>query len=458
MNERSWDRLLKSIEDGLVVPVLGPQVLIDQDSKGSLQAQIARQLLKFYDDDIGSDALPPCHELNAVVTRLKQNHPIQDLYGDIHDAIEKLMPKNETDIPQSVRQIAAITHFRLFVTLTPDDLLARSLRARCAVNEIIHSPYLPTSEGSDLPTDWLSRPGEVHLLYLFGKSRPAPMYAIHDEDILEYVHNIIARGSHVPVKFFDELQQRNLLLIGCNFPEWLSRFFLRLTNQRRLSDMQRKREWLVEALRPEEDLIYFLRSYSEGTEVLPDISPTTFIAELHQRWLARNGAVAEGEVTAAKAEIIPRNTLFFVSYCRAPDFSAAAKLVASLKSLGVAENEIWFDKSEIEPGQDFRERILDGIRSCRYFVPLISNAADQLDEKFFRREWHEAIDRSKSIQGRTFVVPMIVDQAYDPESYTRVPREWKDELHFGHAPIGQPDEQTSALLKKLIRAERQHGS
>ena len=39
MNERSWDRLLKSIEDGLVVPVLGPQVLIDQDNKGSLQAQ-----------------------------------------------------------------------------------------------------------------------------------------------------------------------------------------------------------------------------------------------------------------------------------------------------------------------------------------------------------------------------------------------------------------------------------
>ena len=58
--------------------------------------------------------------------------------------------------------------------------------------------------------------------------------------------------------------------------------------------MQRKREWLVEALRPEEDLIYFLRSYSEGTEVLPDISPTTFIAELHQRWLARNGALMIG--------------------------------------------------------------------------------------------------------------------------------------------------------------------
>lgn len=453
MNERSWDRLLKSIEDGLVVPVLGPQVLIDQGSNDSFQAQVARQLLEFYDGDLGSDLLPPFRELNEVVTRLKCDHPIQDLYGDIHDAIEKLTPKSEAAIPQPVRQIAAISHFRLLVTLTPDELLAHSLKTRCAVNEIVHSPYLPTSEGTDLPTDWVSRQGEVFLLYLFGKARPAPMFAIHDEDILEYVHNIIARGSHVPVKFFAELQQRNLLLIGCNFPGWLSRFFLRLTNQRRLSDTQRKREWLIEALKPEEELIYFLRSYSEGTEILSGISPAAFIAELHQRWLVRQGVAAEA--APAQAETIPHNTMFFISYCRAADFPAAAKLVESLKSLGVADNEIWFDKSVIEPGQDFRERILNGIRTCRYFVPLISHSADQLDEKFFRREWNEALDRNKAIQGRAFVIPVIVDHAYDPEQYQRVPREWKDALHFGHAPAGLPDEQTNALLKKLIRAERQ---
>lgn len=455
MNERSWDRLLKSIEDGLVVPVLGSQILIAQGSNDSFQAQVARQLLEFYNLDAGSNPLPSFHELNEVVTRLKRDHPIQDLYADIHDAIEKLTPKSDTAIPESVKQIAAITHFRLFVTLTPDELLARSLRTRCAVNEIIHSPYLPTSEGTDLPTDWLSRQGEVFLLYLFGKSRPAPMFAIHDEDILEYVHNIIARGSHVPIKFFAELQQRNLLLIGCNFPEWLSRFFLRLTNLRRLSDTQRKREWLIEALKPEEELIYFLKSYSEGTEVLSDISPATFIAELYQRWQARYGAAEESAPT--QAEVVPHNTLFFISYCRTPDYPAAAKLVESLQSLGVADNEIWFDKSVIEPGQDFRERILNGIRTCRYFVPLISSSADQLDEKFFRREWNEALDRSKSIHGRTFIVPVIIDQAYDPEQYQRVPREWKDTLHFGYAPAGLPDEQTHALLKKLIRAERQSG-
>lgn len=261
MNERRWDRLLDSIDGGMVVPVLGSQVLTGE-SGDSLQRRIAQRLLSFYDEPDDSP-LTPFYELNEVVTRLKDKHNLQDLYADIHDVIEQLASAKGSNIPEPIRKIAAISSFRLFVTLTPDDLLARCLRARCATNEIIYSPYLPTSEGSDLPNDWLSRQGEVQLLYLFGKSRPAPMFAIHDEDFLEYVHNIIARGSHVPLKFLDELQQRNLLLIGCNFPEWLSRFFLRLTNKGRLSEVQRKREWLIDEKSLDKGLICFWKVLAE---------------------------------------------------------------------------------------------------------------------------------------------------------------------------------------------------
>jgi TIR domain-containing protein/SIR2-like protein len=454
MNERSWERLLRSIDDGLVVPVLGPQVLTGEDGD-ALQKKIARQLLSFYDEPDDSP-LTPFYELSEVVTRLKNKHNLQDLYADIHDAIEQLISAKDSNIPEPIRKIAAITSFRLFVTLTPDDLLARCLRTRCAANEIIYSPYLPTSEGSDLPKDWQSRQGEVQLLYLFGKSRPAPMFAIHDEDFLEYVHNIIARGSHVPLKFLDELQQRSLLLIGCSFPEWLSRFFLRFTNQSRLSESHRKREWLIDAQSIDKDLVYFLESFSGGTEILSDISPSTFIAELHQRWLVRHGSPEQ--IPSSNHHHVPRGVMFFISYCRATDLPAAEKLFESLKSQGVSSTEIWFDRTAIEPGQDFHERILEGIRSCRYFIPVISQSADNLDEKYFRREWNEAIDRGKSIQGRMFVVPIIVDQAYEPQGYQRVPRVWADNLDFGFAPIGLPDERTNFLFRKLIRAERQQSA
>ena len=182
MDERSWERLLKSIDDGLVVPVIGAQVL--KNERGDvLQKLIAQRLLSYYDEP-DDCPLTPSHELCEVVSRLKAKHNLQDLYADVHDAIEQLTSGEDFTIPEPVRKIAAISSFRLFVTLTSDDLLARCLRARCAANEIVYSPYLPTSEGSDLPKDWLSRQGEAQLLYLFGKSRPAPMFAIHDEDHL----------------------------------------------------------------------------------------------------------------------------------------------------------------------------------------------------------------------------------------------------------------------------------
>ena len=453
MEEKSWDRLLRRIEDGLVVPVLGQQMLTSGDNDSTLQAKIADYLLKLYDIEPDTISLTPFNELNDAVAQIKkeQTFDMQDLYADVHDAVKLMTTGQNAVIPEPIRQISEISAFQLLITLTPDDQLARSLRERCTVNEIIYSPYLPTSEGADLPSDWQSRHGEVQLLYMFGKSRAAPMFAIHDEDLLEYVHNIISRGSHVPVRFLDELQQRSLLLIGCNFPEWLNRFFLRLTKQGRLQDIQRKREWLIEDHVQDKTLIYFLENYSTGTKIVSDISPAAFIAELHQRWLARNG---NGDQTqSSQIEQIPRGALFFISYSRGTDSASATKLIEWLQSQGVSSNEIWFDKQSIEPGNDLRMRILEGIQTCRYFIPLISMPADALDEKYFRREWHEAIDRSKAIQGRTFIFPIIVDQDFELDEYRCLPHAFK-QLLIGHAPAGYPNEQTHIALKKLVRSER----
>lgn len=453
MDEKDWDRLLRRIEDGLVIPVIGQQLLTAPESDVSFQVRIARHLLKQYDIELNDALLTPYHALNDAIIQIRsvQEYDLQDLYADIHEAIKQLTSGPDACIPDSLRQIAAITSFQLFITLTPDDQLLRCLRERAPVNEIIYSPYLPTSEGSDLPSDWQSHQGEVQLLYLFGKSRAGPMFAVHDEDLLEYIHNIIARGSHVPVRFLDELQQRSLLLIGCNFPEWLCRFFLRIAKQGRLLDTQQKREWLIEDKALEKTLVYFLENYSAGTKVISDLSPAAFIETLFQRWQARNKKVVQESMS--QVGNAPRGAMFFVSYCRGTDSIFAETLIESLKSQGVATYEIWFDKNSIEPGNRLRDRILEGIQTCRYFIPLISRAADAQDEKYFRREWHEAIDRSKAIQGRTFIFPIIVDQSFKLDDYRYIPYEFK-QLLIGHAPAGQPDEQTRLALQKLVRNER----
>lgn len=454
MNDAGWKRLIKQIADGMVVPVVGPQLLVGADGHTAGQDALARRLRARYD----LDPTPPLarfRELNTVVSELKAAQVnLQDVYGDVAELIEELAGAPDAVVPEPIRQLAEIADFRLLVTLTPDDLLARCLRQRVAVNEIVHSPYLPSSEDHDLPADWQQRPAEVQLLYLFGKARMAPMFAIHDEDVLEYAHNVIARGSHARERFIGELRQRNLLLLGSNFPDWLSRFFLRATNPLRLLADRPKRDWLIEDPGSDENLTVFLRGFGRNIEMLADQSPAAFVAELHRRWMAERGQTAvkrpldEGPVAAQGA-------LFFISYCRATDAGAAQTLDVYLREqLGVGAREVWFDRATIEPGQAFAKSIFDGIRTCRYFVPVISRGSDAIAEKFFRQEWTAALAREKGIMGETFVLPLIVDDDYQPQAYSRVPGAWADNLDFGHAPGGTPDERTAKVFRRLLRSVR----
>lgn len=461
MNEAAWRRLLSQIRDGMVVPVVGPQLLVGTDGLPPLQARLARLLLEWHEGAEGLDTeapLPPFRELNEAVARLKPSANLQDLYGDVHAALQEITRgDDEALVPLPLRQLAQITDFKLLVTLTPDDLLARCLRRRCALNEIVHSPRLPTSEGRDLPADWPARAGEAYLLYLFGKSRPAPMFALHEEDVLEYAHNLIARGGHVPGAFLGELQERSLLLLGCNFPDWLGRFFLRVTNKNRLSE-KAKREWLIEEMQPEAGLTGFLRCYSRDTEVLSQMAPAQFVAELHRRWSADQAARAAesaggGTSAAATPPGPPVQPLFFISYSRTTDLAHAQALLEALLKVGVSASEVWFDKQSIEPGHDFAQRIFDGIRGCRYFVPLLSRATLQREEAFVFREWRAANERQQGMN-RSFVFPVIVDEDYEPEAYDAPSvRAWT-QLDFGHAPLGQPDGRLLSRLKSLVREAR----
>lgn len=454
MNETSWRRLLDQIHDGRVVPVVGSELLVMGADGKSLQRMIAERLLAMHDQP-PPEEWPASRELDEAVMRLVRLKylSIQDLYCDIHYTIRQLISTGDNVIPTPIRQLTEITDFRMFVTLTPDNLLACSLRKRCAVNEIVHSPELATSEGRDLPADWRDRSSEVQLLYLFGKSCSAPVFAINDEDFLEYAHSMITSRGLVPVRFFGELQEHNLMLIGCHFPDWLSRLFLRITNKARLSATTAKCEWLIERMQPcETSLVNFLENYSRRTKIL-DMAPLDFVAELHRRWTADGGPPS----VPAAGQALPAGATFFISYSRSTDLPRAEALVQALLRLGLSEREVWFDRRAIEPGDDFRQRILDGIGSCRYFLPLLSEAATGREEGFVFREWRAANDRREEMN-RDFIYPVIVDAAYEPERYHAEPvRDWRG-LHFGHAPGGIPDADTLTTLTRLLRETRKSGN
>lgn len=454
MTESDWRRLLAMMRDGMVVPVVGSRLLVDADGSTSLQAQVARRLLDDYGVEAPAGGLPPFREINETVSLLKGKVDVQDLYYPIYEAMVDLL-RSGVQIPRPMQQLAKISDFRLIVTLTPDDLLARALQAENrAVNEVVHSPKLPTDQGSDLPADWQRPGGPVQLLYLFGKARPNPLFSIHDEDMLEYAHNVIAGGSHAPKSFLGALQDRNLLLVGCNFPDWMSRFMLRATRRGRLADQQAGRGWLVEPLGKEDPFIGFLGKYSPAISLLGAIEPTQFIDELYRRWTAEHSP--DGGVPSRPAEpAMPESAMFFISYSRTTDLGRALKLYETLKSLGVADHEIWFDRQTLEPADNYQQRILDGIRGCRYFLPLVSRNATERERAFVFREWDEATQLLPELN-RTYLVPLVVDAENRPESYRQNSvQTWVDKhINFGHAPDGVPDTSAAEFLKKLVRGAR----
>ncbi len=453
-NERFWNRLLQAVADDNVIPIIGNRLLADGEQ--SFHKTVAEKLLEVNGLDTSQVPWRRGREIHDAVYTIKAARPVNDsdLYGDVAEAIQSVSADFSNQLPPALSQFATIAGFRLIVYLGSDNLLARALSGRAQVNEIVHAPNLPLSEKIDLDPAWKNHPGEVNLLYLFGKAR-SNFFAIHEEDILEYAHNLMSGGQGVPVRFLDEMRSRNLLLIGCCFPDWLSRFFIRLFSKDRLSS-KRKHEWYIDDSQGSPDLTVFLSTFSRDTDLVLDTPPSAFIEELHNRWQAQYGGVQSPPVIPGSPPA--KGALFFISYSRQTDSPAVQRLYEKLRELGAEEGDIWFDRKTIEPGNDYQMTIITGIDRCRYFLPVISDAADQRPEGFFRREWNRAIKRQEAMaDGYNFVLPLIVDEAERaPETYQNVPSEWLNHIHFGRAPGGEPDAPTyDTLLSWLRRARKQ---
>ena len=97
--------------------------------------------------------------------------------------------------------------------------------------------------------------------------------------------------------------------------------------------------------------------------------------------------------------------------------------------------------------------------TIRLFVPLISANTEAEEEGYVFREWREAIERSRSIMGRRFIVPVVIDDDYDGNAsrYRQIPDGFTD-LHFGRAPRGDPDAGLMEMLTTEIRNMRRPGA
>jgi hypothetical protein len=323
--EEFWDDLLAFIEGRRVIPIVGPELLTIQQGGRDvpLYRAVAERLLEKYRLASAASSLRGNSELNDAVCMLAAaGKRVKDLYRPIHDIIRSLVDSGP-EASVTLRRLAAIRHFDLFVTCTPDDMLARAIDVERfggvhQTDQLEYAPKLPTGRGRDIPDVMSSQYAAV--FYLYGKADTSPFFAIHDEDALEFPYSLQAGNG--PERVLSQFRSRNLLLIGCNLPDGLNRFFLRLSNVERLfSDQRAKKEFLIgQGMAEDQSFNIFLQRFSQDSRLYP-VCAREFVDELYRRWSERNPALA-GPASVDLRPVAAVDPAIFISYA-SEDIGAA---------------------------------------------------------------------------------------------------------------------------------------
>ncbi|HJZ75718.1 MAG TPA: toll/interleukin-1 receptor domain-containing protein [Vicinamibacterales bacterium] len=451
-----WEDLLDYIEEGKVAPVIGHE-LIEADYQGrrvSLQRLLAERLAEREKLTVEWSRY---FELNDVVCAYlaKPQAKLVGLYDRIAGLLRSLAPP--FPIPDPLRQLAEVGSLDLFVSMTFDSLMAHAIdRTRFGGNEVTREIEFSINQSTAAQTEAQKvRPGDAPIVFnLLGRASSKFDFAIHDEDALEFIHRLVSGDVAPPEWLLSELRSRHLLLIGVHVPEWLGRFMLRAATRDRLRLAQRAYFIAGENVPSAAALTQFLARFGRETSIaVYDGSAAAFVGELHTRWKARHpdAAAAAPETRAVDA----RRGAIFISYGR-ENLAAVERLHSAIESLG---GDVWFDKTELSAGDEWEKKILPQIqRDVRLFVPVISDRTAQRHEGYVFREWREALERSRKIVGRRFIVPIVVDPDFtgDLQRYDVLVDEFPAlrDLHVGRAPGGEPDDELRQTLVAEIRAMR----
>lgn len=405
MDEVFWSDLLLALEDGHVVPVVGPGLVqVDTDTGPvSLGHFLARQLA--IELAVAPERLPPNFDTNDVICAASN---FQGDPNTLSRCMVRILDRLQIDPPEVLSQLASIDAFSLFINVSYDALLeAALLKARGDRPLVLAWKYGPTH---DIPPGAL--PSAV-VYHLFGLATPRTPFAITDGQVLEHMHNLLTSPSK-PQCLLDRLRESHLLLLGVSFPDWLARLFIRLAREHPLWDSRSVMEIVTEPEGSENRLIGFLKRFSpRQTHVPPAVRPTDFVAELHRRWNLKHSAASRRLVSgmAPRPRGMEPGTVF-LSYAR-EDREAATRLARLLVEQGI---EAWMD-DRLVPGDDYEDRILHHVRTCGAFIPLLSRHTANDAERWYRREWDMALDRLSAFRGtgRRFIFPVLLEGITEDE-------------------------------------------
>lgn len=438
-----WEELLLFIEERRVIPIVGKELLVvpSDDGEVSWEHHLSSRLASAL--GIDPSTLPSNYDLNDVALLYVRNGGRRP---KIYSKIKALVEEKPVPIPEALKKIAAIRHFNLFINTSFSPLLVD------AINEVRFQgekktqclAYSNHSMTEDLPSE-IRNLKQPCVYQLFGPLTSSAEYAVTEEDTLELLYSL--QSENRPKILFDELRKNHLLFLGCSFPDWLERFFVRtITNVRLLNSRETSQLIADTCTQNDHRLALFLRHYQ--AEIFSSGDAAKFVDELYCLWSERNPTLGTGiNILPVDCQKMEPGAIF-LSYAR-QDQEAVRALKDALENAGL---DVWFDEGKLQPGAAWDREIKNNIRRCSLFLPLISRNAQKRVEGYFRREWNWALDRAEGMDDDfPFIQPVLIDDL--PEGAPGIPEGFWNR-HCTRFPGGRPSADFVRRTKETIRGLR----
>lgn len=380
---RQWDTLITKIMEGNVVPVIGPEFMVDSE-RGKNPHQILI-------DDLADAYGVESHPTSFSQLLFDKNFDVADrknIYAMLGDAFEQKLFEPSALLKRLLRikqfPFVITTSFTPVVEDAMREIWGNELRVMKFSNDPARNDDIKTRQDIHKPT----------VYYLFGRvCHSEKKYVVTDTDMLAFCKSWLSSAER-PQNLAAELQSKYLLILGNSYSDWLCRFVWYSMKSR----FEAQPVGMMVDPMAQDSLLQFMKRIDAFTQ-----NNLEEVLDKMESLLESKMAEESGNGHPQKGADV------FLSYSRS-DSTVTEQLCEALKARGIS---VWFDRDSLSYGASFMNEIIAGIKSARLFVPVMTHniELEKNDYHPYRTEWQTAIEVASGY-GRNFIFP-VSERGFD---------------------------------------------
>ena len=363
---------------GTIVPIIGDDTIVYREKNSGeeipFQEFILREFQKKYphvevsDADVVSMRERGYYGL-SLMSQYYERRFLDDFMDFVNDNRSCIKLKDE------VLDFLVTFNFPIIITTVCFDIIEQQLKGKIEDYKSIW--YRLNKENSTLPARCV--------YHIFGQAKDGSKWVSDEDLLLSFLlsHNHNDYGAKGLTDYLKE-NEKKLLALGCNLPNWLFRFLWQPTQAGRTGSMKTTQGYWINKEKPEDSFENFLKKKNfsadeQVKEILVDA--TKQLQEEQQREAEKRSLQIDAE----------EHFDVFISYA-SEDRHIATVIFEALKNMNV---KAWFDdkgKGEITPGSPYWEKIRNGIKNSAHFMPIITG------------NWMEKMTSTSSLKEETLMV------------------------------------------------------